>query len=180
MRTYAAFLRGINVGGHNKLPMAELREALSADGFVEPKTLLQSGNVIFEHQATRVADVETALHDVIAERFGYDLPVVVRKAADIAPTLAASPYLDADVAPNQKFVAYLSKAPTKPTLTKVDFEVFAPDVFTVDGNHAYLLLPQGAAKSKLTTNHLEKVLGVTATLRNHNTVSKVSKAITDR
>ena len=180
MRTYAAFLRGINVGGHNKLPMAELREALAANGFAEPKTLLQSGNAIFEHEATKVAAVETAVHDVIADRFGYDLPVVVRKAADIDKALAASPYADIDVEPKWKFVAYLSKAPTKATLAKVDYELFSPDLFTVIGNHAYVVLPSGADKSKLTTNHLEKVLGVQATLRNHNTVSKVSKAISDR
>lgn len=180
MRTYAAFLRGINVGGHNKLPMADLREALAANGFAEPKTLVQSGNVIFEHGATKVAEVETAMHDVIEQRFGYDLPVVVRKAADIESSLAASPYIDVDVVPNWKFVAYLSKAPTRAALARVDFEQFAPDIFTVVGNHAYVILPTGADKSKLTTNHLEKVLGVRATLRNHNTVSKVSKAINDR
>lgn len=98
------------------------------------------------------------------------VPIIIRSPEQLALALANSPFGDDDAEPKWRFIAFLSATPQQ---TGVDGEVFAPDIFTVAGDHVHVLLPSGSAKSKLTTNYLEKVLGVEATLRNHNTVSKI-------
>ncbi len=171
---YAAFLRGINVGGHRKLPMAELRSAVEGLGFEQVASYVASGNVVFVADETNPKKLTTAIETVIADNWGYDdVPVVVRSHDQLVAAFAASPHLDAPIEPKHKFVALLSDTPSKKVLADIDGEALRPDVFTVDGDHAHVLLVNGAAKSKLTTNYLEKHLGVVATLRNHNTIAKV-------
>ncbi len=178
---YAAFLRGINVGGHRKLPMAELRAALEGLGFIDVATYIASGNVVFVADETKRAALTTAIEDVIAHTWGYDdVPVVLRSHDELKAALAASPYLNTDVEPKSRFLALLSETPSAKVLVDVDGNALAPDVFTVDGDHAHVLLPNGAAKSKLTTNYLEKHLGVVVTLRNHNTIEKVISMTAER
>lgn len=171
---YAAFLRGINVGGHRKLPMAELRSAMESLGLDQVASYVASGNVVFVSNETSRAELTTAIERTIADNWGYDdVPVVIRSHDQLTAAFAASPHLDSPIEPKHRFVALLSEAPSKKVLEGIDGEALHPDVFTVDGDHAHVLLANGAAKSKLTTNYLEKHLGVVATLRNHNTIAKV-------
>lgn len=178
---YVAFLRGINVGGHRKLPMAELRAAMEGLGFSEVGSYVASGNLVFVTAETNRSSLTSTIERLIADNWGYDdVPVVLRTHAELAKAFAASPHLDSGVEPKHCFLALLSVAPDASVLAEVDGEALAPDVFTVDSDHAHVLLRTGAAKSKLTTNYLEKKLGVVATLRNHNTVAKVISLLDDR
>ncbi|MEE9413907.1 MAG: DUF1697 domain-containing protein [Acidimicrobiales bacterium] len=170
MPRYVSLLRGINVAGRNKVPMAELRDLHELLGHGNVISYIQSGNVIFDAPKTKLSELSTTIEKAIAGRFGFEVPVVMRTAEQIELAIAASPFDDGHAAPNWRFIAFLSEPPSQ---TEFDGEVFAPDVFTVEGDHAHVLLPNGAAKSKLTTNYLEKALGVRATLRNHNTVNKI-------
>lgn len=178
---YAAFLRGINVGGHRKLPMAELRSAMEGLGFAEVATYVASGNLVFSCAATDRSGLTASIETLIADTWGYrDVPVVLRTHAELAEAFAASPHLDSGVEPKHRFLALLSAPPDRALLAATDFDALSPDVFTVEGDHAHVLLRTGAAKSKLTTNYLEKKLGVITTLRNHNTVAKVISLLDDR
>lgn len=180
-QVYAAFLRGINVGGHRKLPMAELRAAMEGLGFSQVATYVASGNVVFVAEDDDQARVRSAIETAIAKNWGYqDVPVALRTHRELAAAYEASPHLDSGVEPNWRFIALLSEPPAASALKDLDGNALAPDVFTVDGAHAHVLLPNGAAKSKLTTNYLEKHLGVTATLRNHKTIAKVIDLAAER
>lgn len=90
MPLYIALLRGVNVSGKNKVPMAELKAACEAAGLREVRTYLNSGNVVFASDADRGSLVRL-METVIRERFGLDVPVYVMPAADLAPLLAQAP-----------------------------------------------------------------------------------------
>lgn len=170
MARYVSLLRGINVGGHKKVPMAELREMHEGLGHRNIVSYIQSGNVVFDADNTSPSGLSSNISAAISDRFGFDIPIIIRSPEQLALALANSPFGDDDAEPKWRFIAFLSATPQQ---TGVDGEVFAPDIFTVAGDHVHVLLPSGSAKSKLKTNYLEKVLGVEATLRNHNTVSKI-------
>jgi len=171
---YAAFLRGINVGGHRKLPMAELRTAMEDAGFSAVATYLASGNLVFAADHHDRAALTSTIEDLIATNWGYDdVPVVLRTHSELEKAYETSPHRDSGVDPKWRFLALLSEAPSEAAVGNIDLEALNPDVFTIDGDHAHVLLPHGAAKSKLTTTYLEKHLGVIATMRNHNTIENV-------
>ena len=87
---YVALLRGINVGGKNPVPMAELRDALTHAGFDAVRTYIQSGNVLFR-SAAEASGLETRLETVITERFGFPVPVVVRSLRRLRAVVAKAP-----------------------------------------------------------------------------------------
>jgi uncharacterized protein (DUF1697 family) len=170
---YAALLRGINVGGNKKVAMAQLRELLADLGYTDVVTYLQSGNAVF---ASPVADPQAlgrAIADGITERFGMSVSVVIRTGAELAAALSSSPLPGEPENPSRFFVAFLAAEPTASSIKAIAAESFHPDQLWVSGREAYLWCPDGAADTKLTNAFLEKRLGVTATSRNWNTVTKL-------
>jgi len=168
--SYVALLRGINVGGSNKVPMAELRALFEALGYPDAQTYIQSGNVVFSARAGEsalVADIEAA----IEETFSLQVPVVVRSRAQLAAVVASSPFDRA--APTAVHVAFLSGRPRTASVAALDPDRSPPDTFAVVGREVYLHYPNGSGRSKLTVDYLERVLGVRATARNWNTVTKL-------
>ncbi len=178
METFVSLLRGINVGGHRKVPMAELRALHERLGYTQVASYIASGNVVFVAEETNgdknAADIRAAISDT----FGFDdIPVMLRTHNEISNALRASPFRDSPVESKHRFIGFLSAVPE---ITDVDGDALSPDVFTVDGDHVHVLLPNGAAKSKLTTNYLEEALGVQVTMRNHRTVEKIISLTTAR
>ena len=168
MSTYVALLRGINVGGNKKVPMAELRAILDGLGYGDVRTLLQSGNAVFSAAKAEPERIERA----IADRFGFDVRVLTRTAAAMAKVVDANPFpkaLDGD--PKNLHVWFLDgKAPT--TLD-VDPSSYAPDEVAVGKEELYVWHKEGMAKSTV-SKHLGPVLrGRTVTARNWNTVLKL-------
>src|SRR5690554_4641792 len=92
-----AFLRGINVGGHHKVPMAELKSTLADMGFSDIKTLLNSGNVVFTTSPTAIAALEEQMAEVLEKKFGFPIPVLIRKMEDIQQLVARKPFKDIEV-----------------------------------------------------------------------------------
>ena len=158
-----ALLRGVNVGGHRKVPMADLRSWLLAAGLGDVRTYIQSGNVVLEH-APRI-DVAALVHDVIEDRGGFDVPVIVRSAAQWSKVIAANPYRDA--APTELHVSFLAGAPDDASVAAATKEDWAPEEFAVVGRDVYLHLPQGMGRSVMVPR-LKVIAG--ATTRNWNTV----------
>ncbi|WP_020519004.1 DUF1697 domain-containing protein [Catelliglobosispora koreensis] len=160
----AVFLRGINVGGNKKIAMAELKRALEERGYNDPKTLLQSGNVVVDK--AKAADIEKLIKDV----FGLDVRVMTRTHAELKAVVANNPFTQHASEGSKLNVAFLD-AP----LSKLDLDptVYAPDEFVLNGKEIYLWYPNGMGRSKLLADAPARKIGAVATVRNWNTVQKM-------
>lgn len=172
MKTWIALLRGINVGGHNKIPMAELRKACADLGFEDVATYIQSGNAVFR-AGESAATVAAKLREAIAERFGCDVPVVLRTVRDLERVAGANPFLaeGADIA--RLAVGFLLDEPAPSRLDDLPPQPPGPEEFRLVGGEVYLHYPDGMGKSKLTTAWFDRALGTTMTARNWRTVNKL-------
>ena len=179
---YVALLRGINVGGARKLPMAALRAELGAAGYQGVATYVQSGNVVLTTPSQagapgravdhRAADVLAAgIHALIEDRFALDVPVIVRSAEELAAVHAGNPFLGIEGATGtQLHVAFLAGRPSPAQAAAFDPDRSLPDRLAVAGREVFLYCPDGLGRSKV-LNGAEKLLGTTMTVRNWNTVT---------
>ncbi len=171
---YAALLRAVNLGGNSKIAMADLRRLITDVGFTDVATYVQSGNAVFTGPATRPAgELEESLATAIAERLGVKCAVMIRTSDELAEAVAANPLPGEPENPSRYFVAFLAAQPPTEAVARLAERSFEPDRVWVSGSHAYLWCPNGAASTKLTNAALEKWLGVAATSRNWNTVTKL-------
>ncbi|MCI0574092.1 MAG: DUF1697 domain-containing protein [Myxococcaceae bacterium] len=173
MARYVALLRGINVGGNKKVPMARLREVLQGLGYTDVATLLQSGNAVFTSSEKKPARVVAQLEAAIAEEFGFEVSVVVRTRDELAAAIEANPLPGADDAPSRFLVTFLSDVPEPKRLQELEPSAFLPDEFRVVGREIYARFPSGIGDSKLAATLSGLRLGVTPTARNWNTVRKL-------
>jgi uncharacterized protein (DUF1697 family) len=170
---YAALLRGINVGGNKKVAMAQLRELLAELGYTDVATILQSGNAVFTSPQEDPQALSRAIAAGIEDRFAMSVSVVIRTAAELAAALRSTPLPGEPENPSRFFVAFLSARPTAAAIRAIEAQSFNQDKIWVSGQEAYLWCPAGAADTVLTNAFIEKNLGVTATSRNWNTVTKL-------
>ncbi len=173
--TYAALLRGINVGRNKRIGMADLRALLEGLGHESVKTHLQSGNVVFMSPKRSDASLAAAIEKAIAAELGMDVSVMVRRSAELAAVVGAAPYGGRTSDHKRLHVAFLSEKPRAAAVKGFGIEEFAPDEMTVIGREAYLLYPDGYARTKLTNAVIEKRLGVRATSRNWRTVEALAE-----
>jgi uncharacterized protein (DUF1697 family) len=172
MATQIALLRGINVGAHNRIPMAELRGLLAKLGYPDARTLVQSGNVVLSADLSP-EDLAGELERAIADRFGVQTPVVVRTRDELAEVVALDPL--GDVAREHKLyqVSFLSAEPDPKAVAKIGEGDFAPEVFVHVGREIYAWHPDGIHNSRLARMLSDKRLGVVATARNWKTTTKL-------
>ncbi|HYO52970.1 DUF1697 domain-containing protein [Archangium sp.] len=173
MGRYVALLRGINVGGNKKVPMAQLRELMEGLGYTGVATLLQSGNAVFTSKEKNPARVVKQLEAAIAEKFGFEVAVVLRTRDELAAVIKANPLPGAEDTPSQFLVTFLSDIPDPKRLEELDPAAYLPDEFRVVGREIYARFPNGIRDSKLATVLGGTRLGVTPTARNWNTVTKL-------
>jgi uncharacterized protein (DUF1697 family) len=169
--TYLALLRGINVGGKNKLPMKDLIGIFTAAGCADVRTYIQSGNVLFKATAILAAELPDRIAARIAEQFGYRTPVVLRTAAELADVVADNPFLKQGGDEDLLHVLFLSSLPSPELISSLDHGRSPPDTFLVKGREVYLQLPNGVARSKLTNAYFDSKLKTTSTGRNWRTVN---------
>jgi uncharacterized protein (DUF1697 family) len=172
--TYAALLRGINVGRNKRIAMADLRSLVEELGHASVKTHLQSGNVVFESPKRSDGALGDAIERAIASELGMDVTVMVRRSDQLAAVVAAGPYGRRTSDYKQIHVAFLSEAPKAAAVKRFGIEEFAPDEMTVVGREVHLLYPDGYGRTKLTNAVIEKRLGVRATTRNWRTVQALA------
>jgi len=171
-QTWIALLRGINVGGHNKLPMAELRELLGELGLSEVQTYIASGNIVFG--AARSANrgkLSKKISTAITDRFDLGVPVVMRTPEELAAAVAGNPFSTDDH--KMLHLAFLSERPKDAAAATLEADRFAPDQFELRGAEIYLYYPNGAGRSKMSIDYFERRLAVTPTARNWRTVLKL-------
>lgn len=165
-----ALLRGINVGGKNKLAMRDLTQIFETCGCVNVRTFIQSGNVIFT-ASSKICDTLAAnVASAISDRFGYRTPVILRTADQLRQIVANNPY---PTACETLHVMFLADLPKPDRITLLDPDRSPPDTFTVRGQEIYLKLPNGAGNSKLSNAWFDSGLQTVSTSRNWNTVTRL-------
>ena len=172
-RPYVALLRGINVGGRNKLPMRELTAMFVEAGCEDVRTYIQSGNVVFRADPSLADGLSARIAAAIAASHGYQIPVVIRTAADLASVVRGNPFLADGTDPTKLHVGFLAQAPDPTKVASLDPDRSPPDAFDVRGDEVYLHFPNGVARSKLTNAYFDRTLGTVSTVRNWRTVCKL-------
>lgn len=172
MRTFVSMIRGINVGGKNMMSMEKLRALYASLGFENPRTYVQSGNVVFG-STTKNSELVSVINKKIKQVMNIDLPVFVRSRAEISKIVANAPYSQKDWP--KIHVTFLSEEPKDFSNEAIDKFVGNGDKYKLIGSEIYLLLPNGYGRTKLTNNLFEKKLHLTATTRNWNTVNALHK-----
>ncbi|MFJ7175028.1 DUF1697 domain-containing protein [Streptomyces massasporeus] len=173
--TYAALLRGINVGGGRKVPMADLRTLLADLGLDDVRTYLQSGQAVFAAGRGDEESLAGGIARAVEEHFGFGVDVIVRDHAYLRAIADACPFPAADLEPKQLHVTYFSAPVTPDRFAEIDQEAYLPEEFRLGDRALYLYAPNGLGRSKL-AEHLSKpriTEGVIATTRNWNTVVKL-------
>ncbi len=174
MTSYVALLRGVNVGGKKPVAMADLRALLTRLGFADPKSLLQSGNLVFRAAGKTAAQLERLLDMEATKRLGLDTQFFVRSAAEWKAIVAGSPFLEeAKRDPARLVLVALKDAPDAKRVKALQSAVVGREVVRARGREAYIVYPDGQGRSKLNNALIERVLGTRATARNWNTVLKL-------
>jgi uncharacterized protein (DUF1697 family) len=167
---YVALLRGINVGGKNRLPMKDLVAIVEALGATDVRTYIASGNVVFRAPARTAEALPAKASQAIRERLGLDVAVVLRTAAELDEIVRGNPYLAAGADAKKLAVMFLRDAPAARAVAALDPARWPGDAFTVRGRDIYLSLGAGFAGTKLTNDWFERHLDTPGTARNWQTV----------
>ena len=167
---YVALLRGINVGGRNKLRMADLRALLEDLGAEDVATYIQSGNAVFSASAKLAKTVATRLSERLASDFELHVPVVLRRADELRAALDADPFAAEGADERHLHVAFLAERPSAARVRTLEPDRSPPDRFALVGRELFLCCPNGLARTKLTSQWIDSRLGTTATVRNRRTV----------
>lgn len=174
MNRYVALLRGINVGGNKKVPMALLREMFSEMGLENPKTLLNSGNVVFESKEKNEAQLVEKLEQQIEKTFAFQVSVMVRAIEEIENIIHLDPFKKIEVDKDTRlYVTFLPKNPENElklpyVSAEKDFQILQKN-----GREVFSVLKLKTAKSVDAMAFLEKEYGKNVTTRNWNTVKKI-------
>lgn len=169
MSTTVALLRGVNVGGRNRLAMGDLVALFESLGLRDVRTYIQSGNVLFSSGRGVTAD---RLSAAIGQRFGLSAAVVLRRADELARVVAGNPF--GSSAPETLHVGFLERAPAPSVTASLDPNSWAPEEFALVGTEVYLRLPNGMGRAKL-PSALERSLKTAITFRNWRTLRTLAE-----
>ena len=174
MNTYIALLRGINVSGHKKIPMADLRSMLHKMDFKDVSTYIQSGNVVFTSDQKDTTILEKKIKEHIQDTFGFEVPVLVKSKMDLEKIILQNPYKDAEALENKQiYFVLLQNAPEKEKMEAFKKEVYQNEDFILKEDCVHLLCRNGYGNAKLNNNLVERKLKVEATTRNYRTMTKL-------
>ncbi|MFD7558369.1 MULTISPECIES: DUF1697 domain-containing protein [unclassified Streptomyces] len=174
-KKYAALLRGINVGGKKKVPMAELRSVLEGLGHADVATYLQSGNAVFSSTSEEPAALARELEGAIEEHFGFPVACLVVDGDYLRAVAEACPFPAAELEGKQLHATFLSEDPGADRFAAIDASAYLPEEYRLGDRVVYLYAPNGLGRSELgAALHKPSLLkGLDATTRNWNTVAKL-------
>lgn len=167
---YVAFLRGINVGGKNKLSMKDLATIFDAAGANDVQTYIQSGNVAFSLAPGLAKSFASEIEKRIQKKLKLSVPIVLRSAKELRGAVAKNPFAKAGRSVDAFHVMFLAHKPKKSAIATLDPARSPPDEFTVLNQEVYLFCPNGVGKSKLTNAYFDSKLATISTGRNWRTV----------
>ena len=171
MKTFIVLLRGVMPKGENKVPMAQLRDVLSEAGFANVRTYIQSGNALVDTELS-VSEVEGNIHMLIKKHIGANLPIVARTRKQLKKVIDENPFQKGyDL--SRVFFTLFTKPPSSQRVKDLLENDFSPEELVITKNAAYMYVPGTYGRMRLSNNFLENKLGVAATTRNFNTLSKL-------
>lgn len=176
MKTYIALLKGINVGGHKKVPMAELCNLLAKSGFQNVQTYIQSGNVVFQ-SSEEIKKLEIKIQNTLSSHFGFDVSVIVKTRNELQTILDACPF-ENDKKENSYFIM-LNKIPDAKMIDEVNKISYENEEIIIKNNCLYFYCSKGFGQSKFNMNTYERKLKVIGTARNYNTMVKLLSLSSD-
>ena len=174
MNTMIALFRGINVGGHNKLPMAELVETLAGLGFRNIETYIQSGNVVFDVEEDSKLELSNQIRDAIHQSHGFAPDVILLRSEELEKAILANPFPEAQDEPKTLHLYFLGSEPQDPDMQRIEEMKSGSESAVLIGKVFYLHAPDGIGRSKLAAG-VEKALGVSVTARNWRSVIKINE-----
>ena len=171
---YIAFLRGINVGGHKKIKMADLRNLMENIGFHDVITYIQSGNLIFKSDIPDHRNLEYKISNTIFDYYGFDVSVVVKKRCELLQLIADNPFkVPEDIRDNKVYFVLLRNEPEQKGVEALSTIQFDNEHLVITPTCVYLKCDLGAGKAKCNNNLIARKLKVDATSRNHRTLMKI-------
>jgi uncharacterized protein (DUF1697 family) len=175
MQSYFAFLRGVNMTGHNSIKMTDLTALFIKMGFSDAKTYIQSGNVIFTAPDNILPSVlSVTIEKAILDKFNYIIPSMIRSNQELKGLFTVNPFLEEPAFdPAKMAVIFLHEIPSAEQLKKVAEVDYPPDMFRIIGRDIFIYCPNGFGKTKLYTNFFEKKMGVAGTARNWKTITTI-------
>jgi uncharacterized protein (DUF1697 family) len=171
MVSYVVLLRGINVGGRNRVPMAALRATCESIGCTDVASYIQSGNVVLT-SSLDAQKLRVELESAVAEQIGVPAAVMVRTHAELADVVSGNPFPDAE--PGHLHVAFLAEAPTGAQAEAITRLEHPPEELAVRGTEVYYRLPDGIGRAKL-PELAGRRLKISATVRNWRTVLRLAE-----
>ncbi len=178
MPRYVAVLRAINLGAHNRIAMADLRAMCDTIGLANARTLLASGNLVFETRATSGAQLERLLEAASTTHLGVTTDYFVRSAREWQAIVDANPFpAEAKSDPDHLVMMCLRDAPGPAAVALLQSAITGREIVRAKGKQAYFVYPDGIGRSKLSIAVIEKALGTRGTARNWNTVRKLGELV---
>jgi uncharacterized protein (DUF1697 family) len=168
---FAAFLRGINVGGHHIVKMEDLRGIFASMNFENVKTYIQSGNVIFETKEKDEAALVEKIERKLFEFAGFEIKVMLRTIPELEDVAAHNPFTETDDV--KVYITFLPAAPDEEKKIAVESLGGELEIFKIRNRELYSSLDKNVKKSLFTNNFTEKHLKVSGTTRNPRTVAKM-------
>jgi uncharacterized protein (DUF1697 family) len=171
MTTYVLLVRGVTPSGRNKLPMSLFREVLEKAGFRRVRTYIQSGNALVDTDLPAHM-VEESVRELIRDQIGPDLAVIARTGDQLEEALAENPFKEGYDLSRVFFVSFAGPPPEQKVreLRSLDLN---PEKLAFGTNTAYMYIPGKYGRGTLSGNFLEKKLGISATMRNFNTMNRL-------
>lgn len=154
--------------------MTDLKSLCENLGWENVETYIQSGNLIFNSNEQN-SELEKSLEIAITEKYGFDVPVIVRSSKELQTSIDKNPFFDGDADIDQLHLTFLKEKPTKENEEKTLTYNYEPDKFKIDGKDVFIFCTGKYHQSKLTNNFFEKKLNTGATTRNWKTVLKLSE-----
>jgi len=176
MRAYIILLRGINVGGHRKVKMAELRALLEKQNFKNVQTYIQSGNIVFQSTRT-ILEIQDITAGAIEQHFGFEVPVVVLNKQDVASILLNCPFTLSDQ--EASYYTILSQVPLRENIALFETIKYPEEEIILIDRCVYFYTTKGMGRAKYSNNLVENKLGVTATTRNHRTLTRLLEMLSN-
>jgi uncharacterized protein (DUF1697 family) len=174
MPAVISLLRGVNVGGHHKIKMEELRELYESLGLRRAQTYVQSGNVVFRTDARVFTRLSSRIADALEQRFAFRPGVILRTAADLRSVIAANPFASRrDLDPRRLLVQFLAGEPPADARERILRIESEPEELRLAGRELYIYYPNGMARPKVAWTVIERILQTPCTGRNWNTVRKL-------
>jgi uncharacterized protein (DUF1697 family) len=176
MEHYIALFRGINVGGNNKLPMAELVEILEGLGAQEVKTYIQSGNVVFRYKEVDTVELANTISHEVENKCSFAPKVLLLTEEDLDRVMDENPFPVPEDGASTLHLGFLAAEPENVNLEKLTSLKAESEHYCLTPKVFYLYAPDGVGKSRLAAG-AEKIIGVDMTDRNWNTVCKLKEMV---